>query len=108
MMKRFFYILAVALLPMMAQAKVVTGQVTDSLLTHAMYFAGSFDGSNVRSNAEISVTHDRLAHLLAADKLILHFGVDTDSQNVNLNLDNGIGLNLKADVIYGGSVDINQ
>lgn len=30
MMKRFFYILAVALLPMMAQAKVVTGQVTDT------------------------------------------------------------------------------
>ena len=29
-MKRFFYILAVALLPMMAQAKVVTGQVTDT------------------------------------------------------------------------------
>ncbi len=28
-MKRFFYILAVALLPMMAQAEVVTGQVTD-------------------------------------------------------------------------------
>ena len=29
MMKRLFYILAVALLPVMAQAKVVTGQVTD-------------------------------------------------------------------------------
>ena len=29
MMKRFFYILAVALLPVLAQAKVVTGQVTD-------------------------------------------------------------------------------
>ncbi len=30
MMKRLFYILAVVLLPMMVQAKVVTGQVTDS------------------------------------------------------------------------------
>ena len=30
MMKRLFYILAVALLPMMVQAKVVTGQVTDT------------------------------------------------------------------------------
>ncbi len=30
MMKRFFYILAVALLPVMVQAKVVTGQVTDT------------------------------------------------------------------------------
>lgn len=83
------------------------GQVTDSLLAQAMHFDGSFDGSNVRSSAEISITHDRLAHLLAADKLILHFGVDTDNQNIILNLDNGIGLNLKADVIYGGSVDIN-
>lgn len=86
----------------------LTGQVTDSLLTEAMFFGGSFDGSNVRSDAEISITHERLNHLLAADKLIIRFGVDTEGHNVMLNLDSGIGLNLKADVIYGGSVEFNQ
>ncbi len=86
----------------------LTGQVTDSLLTEAMYFDGSFDGTYVRSDAEISLTHERLEHLLAADKLIIRFGVDTEDHNVMLNLDNGIGLTLKADVLYGGSVEFNQ
>lgn len=86
----------------------LTGQVTDSLLTHAMYLNGSFDGSKVRTNVEIDVTHDRLDHLLAADKLIMRFGVNTDSHDVILNLDNGIGLTLRADVIYGGSAEIDQ
>lgn len=85
-----------------------SGHVTDSLLTHAMHLNGSFDGNKVRTTAEISLTHDRLAHLLAADKLIIRFGVDTDNKDVVLNLDNGIGLTLKADVIYGGSVDVND
>lgn len=86
----------------------MTGQITDSLLTHAMCFDGSFDGNVARSTAEIDVTHDRLAHLLAADKLLVRFSVDTDNHDVVLNLDNGINLNLKADVIYGGSVEVNQ
>ena len=85
----------------------MTGQVTDSLLTHVMHLNGSFDGTKVRTDAEIDVTHERLDHLLAADKLIIRFGVDTDNHDVNLNLDNGMGLTLKADVIYGGSVEVN-
>ena len=85
----------------------MTGQVTDSLLTHVMHLNGSFDGNKVRTAAEIDVTHERLDHLLAADKLIVRFGVDTDSNDVILNLDNEMGLTLKADVIYGGSVEVN-
>ena len=86
----------------------MSGQITDSLLTNAMHFDGSFDGTKVKTSAEISLTHDRLAHLLAADKLIMRFGVDTDNHDVILNLENGMGLTLKADVIYGGLVELNQ
>lgn len=85
-----------------------TGHVTDSLLTNAMHLNGSFDGSKVRTTTEIALTHDRIEHLLAADKLMMRFGVDTDNHDVRLNLDNGIGLTLKADVIYGGSVDVHE
>lgn len=86
----------------------VTGRINDSLMTTPMHLNGSFDGTEVRTNAEISLTSTRIAHLLAADKLILRFGVDTDNQDVRLNLDNGIGMTIKADVIYGGMVDVHQ
>ena len=83
------------------------GYVTDSLLTTPMHLKGSFDGTNVRTSTEISVTHDRVAHLMSAEKLMMRFGVDTQNNDVILNLDNGMGVTLKADVIYGGSVEIN-
>ena len=86
----------------------MTGHITDSLMTTPMHLNGSFDGSTVRTKAEITLTHDRIEHLLAADKLVMRFGVDTDSRDVRLNLDNGIGMTLKADVIYGGSVNVNE
>ena len=83
------------------------GQVTDSLLATPMHLKGSFDGSNVRTTTEISLTNAHVTHLLAAEKLMMRFGVDTENNDVILNLDNGIGITLKADVIYGGSVEIN-
>ncbi|MBQ3709232.1 MAG: hypothetical protein II887_00855 [Bacteroidales bacterium] len=85
-----------------------TGHVTDSLLSAPIHIDGSFDGSPKKTDAVISITRDRLKHLLAADKLIMQFGVNTNGGDVMLNLDNGIGLTLKADVIYGGTVDLNQ
>ena len=85
-----------------------TGHVTDSLLTNPMHFAGSFDGRRVRTTAQISLTPERIDHLLAAEQLLMRFGVDTDNQDVRLNLDNRFGMTIKADVIYGGSVDVNE
>lgn len=84
------------------------GHVTDSLMVNPMYIGGSFDESSVKTETVIDVTHDRLKHLMEADQLIMRFGVDTDGHDVRLNLDNGMGISLKADVLYGGSVDINN
>ena len=85
-----------------------TGQVTDSLMTTPMHINGSFDGSPAKSTAVISITRDRLRHLMASDQLIMRFGVDTDGNDVMLNLDNGLDMTLKADVFYGGTLDVNN
>jgi len=85
-----------------------TGQNTGELLDDELVIKGSFDGNPVPSEASVSITHDRLKRLMEADKLIMHFGVDTGNQDVYLNLDNGLGLTLKADVYYGGSLDLNN
>ena len=85
-----------------------TGRITDSLMTNAMQIGGSFSGDPVLTNAEINVTQSRLSHLLEADKLVLRFGVNTDNHDVILNLGNSIGMTIKADVIYGGEVSVNN
>ena len=82
----------------------VTGQVTDSLLASDRFIAGSFDGQPVRTEASISVTHDRLKSLFAANKLIMRFGIDTEDHDVWLNLKDGLGVTLKADLIYDGEI----
>lgn len=82
----------------------VTGKVTDSLLVNDHFIEGSFDGRPVRTEASISVTHGRLASLFAANRLAMRFGVDTDQHDVWLNLEDGLGVTLKADVIYEGEL----
>lgn len=86
----------------------LTGRVTDSLLTNEMVVNGSFNGVPVPSEATISVTQSRLQHLFEANKMVMRLGMDTDNHDVMLNRRNGLGLTVKADVIYGGSVDINN
>lgn len=85
-----------------------TGLVTDSLLTNGLEVRGSYDGRPVQSEAVVSLTQGHLQSLLEADKLLMRFVVSTDNHDVILNLDNGLGVTLKADVIYGGSIDINE
>ena len=84
----------------------VAGCVTDSLLTNTAFIAGSFDGNPAKTTSEISVTRDRLKSLFKADKLILRFGLDTDDHDILLNLDNSLEVTLKADLIYGGEMDL--
>lgn len=85
-----------------------TGRITDSLLTNPMHIEGSFDGAPVYSSVVIDVTHSRLDHLMKSGRLMMRFGVDTDEHDVWLNLDNGLGITIKADVIYGGTIEINN
>lgn len=96
-------------LPFNLQAQLLTfetatGQVTDSLLTNEHFIEGSFDGIPARTEATISVTRGRLVHLFNADRLIMRYGIDTDNHDVWLNLQNGLGVTIKADVIYDGEL----
>ena len=84
------------------------GVVTGTLLDNELVINGSFDGAPVPSEANITLDHDLLKKLLEADKLIMRYAVNTANQDVNLNLDNGLGLTLKADVFYGGSLDFSN
>lgn len=85
-----------------------TQQVTGALLDEEVLIKGSFDGNKVQSEATISITQDLLKQLLEADKLIMCFGVNTEGHDVYLNLKNGFGVTLKADVFYGGSLDFDN
>ncbi|MCR5646609.1 MAG: hypothetical protein K6F96_09580 [Bacteroidales bacterium] len=85
-----------------------TGQITGRLVDQPVDIKGSYDGRVVLSEANLSITNEVLQRLIQADKLIMQFAVDTDGHDVVLNLANSFGLTIKADVIYGGSVDINN
>lgn len=84
----------------------LTGRVSDSLFTTDHFINGSFTDEATRTESEISITHERLAHLMAANKMLVRLGVDTDNKDVYLDLDDAIGLTLKADVIYDGEMKL--
>lgn len=86
-----------------SQTGVILGELVDGLTVN-----GSFDGTPTLTNQSISITNNLLDKLMNADKLIMRVGVNTNGNDVILNLDNGLGMTLKADVLYGGSIDINN
>lgn len=83
-----------------------TGLVSDSLLAERLWIQGSFDGNIATTTADVSITQARVNSLLAANKLIMSLGVDTQNQSVSLNLDNALEVILKADVFYDGEIEI--
>lgn len=80
----------------------VTEQITDSLVTSPLHIGASFTGKPVHSDAQISVTHQRLEHLFQSNNLMMRFDIDTEGQNAVLTNTSGLTVGLKADVIYGG------
>ena len=86
----------------------LTGQISDSLIANGLRINGSFDGIPVTTTADVSITQKRLNSLMAANKLIMRLGVNTQNQNVYLNLDNAMEVILKADVIYDGEIEIGN
>lgn len=85
-----------------------TGVAAAGLLDEELVINGSFDGNPIASEGTLTLTNDKLQQLLDADKLIMRLNVNTDNHDVILNLDNGLEMTLKADVYYGGSVDLNN
>ena len=83
-----------------------TGENTGQLLSEPLVIEGCYDGAPVYSNTSASINDEVLRRLMEADKLILNVDVKTEDHDVFLNLENGFGVSLKADVIYDGLMDL--
>lgn len=88
----------------MLTMETATGTLTDSLFSTLPTIQGSFDGEEVLTEVELPVTRELFSHLMSADKLILRLLIDTEYHDVALNLDDKIGVTIKADVFYDGEI----
>lgn len=83
-----------------------TGRVTDSLFVQPKEIKGSFDGTSKTTELTAYITNELLNHLLNTKHLVMRFNVNTEEQEVVLNMEDKIHLSLKADVFYDGDVDL--
>ena len=81
-----------------------TGMVTDSLFSNDFLIHGSFDHSPVSTESVVLMTRDRFANLMATKQLLMRLVVDTGHHDVQLNLQDGLRLTMKADVVYEGDL----
>lgn len=81
-----------------------TERISDSLFADYQEIQGSFNGSPVKTEKTVMVTHQLLSHLMQSQKVYLRMGVDTGDQDVQLNLDDKLKVTLKADVLYDGDI----
>ena len=83
------------------------GVVTDALLDGAC-IRGSFDGNSNKTVIEVPFTHERLENVFRSDKIVLRFDLDTDAHDVTLNLNQNLGLTVRARIQYDGVVDLSK
>lgn len=85
-----------------------TGAVNDSLLGATQTIRGAFvPGTSERTNVVATLTQDFLNKLMANRHLLVRLGLDTEDNNVSLNVEDGIRVTVKMDVIYDGEIDLN-
>ena len=85
------------------------GQLGEALLDSDLTIGEWLPGSEpVKTSVTASVTHERLDNLINAKKLLLKATLNTGTTTTTINLNNSLGVTLKADVIYGGALDINN
>jgi hypothetical protein len=94
-----------AQLYMLDENEQVTGELLDNELAIGAWYPGS---PAVRTSTSVSVTQERLRNFFDCKKLKLRANLNTGSTTASINLNNSLGVTLKADVIYGGSVDLNN
>lgn len=83
-------------------------EILGSLTDEYMLIGGCYDGTPVVSDVDLSITQNKLQDLMKADKILMKIGINTDNHDVVLNLQDGLQLTIKADVVYGGGVDFNN
>ncbi len=81
-----------------------TGEVTETFFDDAFVLHGSFDGAMQQSEIEIALTTERIRQLLHSDKLIVHYHIDTEGKDVELNAGQRLNMALRAKMVYDGMV----
>lgn len=83
-------------------------QITGQILDNGLDIDAWVSGAPVVTNTNVSVTHESLNRLFESKKLLLKAGLNTGGTTASINVNNSLGLTLKADVIYGGELDIHN
>ena len=83
-------------------------EVTDILLQNATLLEASYDGQTKTTTVVLEVTEDRLQNVLRSDQIILDLAVDTESQDVSLNVNQTLNFFVKAKVEYDGNVEFEK
>ena len=85
------------------------GQMGEALLDSELAINKWTPGSPVvPTSTTVTVTQERLDNLIKSKNLILKAALNTGSTSSTINLNNSLGLIIKADVIYGGELDFNN
>ena len=79
-----------------------SGEVTGTLFNDDLVLKGAFDGTMQESNITIALTQERIRQLLHSDKLIMHYHIDTEDHDVELNAKQRLLMALRAKVFCDG------
>ena len=82
----------------------IFGRITDTIATNVI-INGSYDGHPVVSDASISISQSLLENMRDSNKVLMRLKLDTNGKEVLLNRNMRLGVALKADIIYKGSIE---
>lgn len=81
-----------------------TGEVTETLFDDPLVLHGAFDGTMQQSDIEISLTEERIRQMLHSDRLIIHYNIDTEDREVELNANQRLSMALRAKMVCDGVI----
>ena len=82
--------------------------VTDTLVNGSTLIPGAFDGQATHAAVSVEITDERLERVMRSERIILNFGLDTDSNEVTLDVNQALQFFVKAKVEYDGIVEFEN
>lgn len=83
-------------------------RITDTLLVDAVVMRASFDGRPVTTNVSLVVDESRLDDVLHSDRIIMAYLLDSDDNNVKLNINQKVDMYLKVRAKYNDTIEFNE
>lgn len=82
--------------------------ITDTLLTNAALIKASFDGKPTTTEVTLVVDEDRVEKVLHSDRIIMSYKLDSEHQDIDLNVNQRLDLSLKGKAKYKGNLEFNS